>query len=172
MLTTLSAYIVPILIITLLVYATVLKKNSYTSFVFGAKTSFDLVLISFPYIVAIFMAIEVFVASGLSQSFANFLSPLFSFLGVPIELTELIIIKPFSGCGSLAVLENIYNTYGVDSYLARAGSVIAGSSEALFYVAAVYFSKTKITKFSYGIAVALVANFIGIVFACFITKFI
>ena len=165
-----SAYIIPAFIITIVVYSFVKKNNTYASFVFGAKTSFDLVLVSFPYIVAIFIAIEVFVVSGLSHMFSDALSPLFYLVGIPKELAELILIKPFSGCGSLVILENIYATYGVDSYLARAGSVIAGSSEAIFYVTAVYFSKTKITKFSYGIPVALLANFLGAIVACFVCK--
>lgn len=167
-----SVYIIPVFIISVIVYSFVKKNNTYSSFVFGAKTSFDLVLISFPYIVAIFIAIEVFIASGLSVMFSDALSPFFNFVGIPKELTELVLIKPFSGSGSLAILENIYKTYGADSYLARAGSVIAGSSEAVFYVTAVYFSKTKITKFSYGIWVALFCNFLGAICACYICKFI
>jgi len=167
-----SAYIVPSLIIALIAYSLIKKNNSYESFVYGAKTSFDLVLISFPYIVAIFIAIEVFFASGLNSIFAQFLAPFFGVFGIPVELSELILIKPFSCCGSLAVLENIFHLYGPDSYLARAGSSIAGSSEAVFYVTAVYFSKTKITKFSYGIPVILIANFVGAIVSCYICRYL
>ena len=161
-----SAYIIPVLIISLIVYACVKRVNAYDTFVFGAKTSFDLILISLPYIVAIFIVLEVFSASGLSKIVADFLSPFFSIFGIPSELSELILIKPFSGCGSLAVLENIFSTYGVDSYLARAGCAIAGSSEAIFYVTAVYFSTTKVKKFRYAIPVSLIANFFGAVVGC------
>jgi spore maturation protein B len=165
-----SAYVIPALIISIIVYSVVKKNNAYSSFVYGAKTSFDLVLISFPYIVAIFIAIEVFVQSGLSHLFSDAVSPFFSLVGIPKELAELILIKPFSGCGSLAILENIFATYGVDSYLARAGCAIAGSSEAIFYVTAVYFSKTDVTKFSYGIPVAVVANLLGAIASCLICR--
>ena len=167
-----SAYIIPAFIITIIVYSIVKKKNAYTCFVFGAKTSFDLVLTSFPYIVAIFIAIDVFVASGLSASFANFIAPFLNLFGIPPELGELILIKPFSGCGSLAILQNIYTVHGPDSYLARAASTIAGSSEAIFFVTAVFFSRTKINKFRYGIPVALIANFVGAVVGVWITLWI
>ena len=70
------------------------------------------------------------------------------------------------------MLENIFLKYGADSYLARAGCAIAGSSEAIFYVTAVYFSQTKVKKFSYGIAVALISNFLGVIAACLICKII
>ena len=167
-----SSYIIPILIILLIAYSVIKRKNAYSSFVYGAKTSFDLVLTSFPYIVAIFIAIELFSVSGLSTIMGKLLAPLFNILGIPTELSELILLKPFSGCGSLAVLENIFLTYGVDSYLARTGCAIAGSSEAIFYITAVYFSGTKVKKFSYGIPVAIISNLLGVVAACLICKVI
>ena len=167
-----SSYLIPILIISLVVYSIFKKNNAYNSFVYGAKTSFDLVLTSFPYLVAIFIAVELFSVSGLSKILGMALSPLFKVLGIPIELSELILLKPFTGCGSLAVLENIFATYAVDSYIARAGCAIAGSSEAIFYITAVYFSQTKVKKFSYGIPVALISNLLGVVAACLICKII
>ena len=166
-----SSYIIPFLIIVIIIYGTTKKVNCYDAFVNGAKTSFDLVLSSIPYIVAIFIALEIYTTSGLSLIVANLLSPVFNFLGIPSQLCELIMIKPFSCCGSLAVLENIFLTYGVDSYIARAGCVVAGASEAIFYVAAVYFSNTNVKKFRYAIPVALIANLIGAIVGCWLCKF-
>ena len=165
-----SAYIVPVIIISLILYSLVKRNNTYNSFVVGAKSSFDIVMISFPYIVAIFVAIEIFNVSGLSVVFADFVAPFFEFFGIPKELSQLVILKNFSGCGSLAVLENIFATYGVDSYLARAGCCIAGCSEAVFYISAVFFSKTKVTKFRFAIPVGIIATFIGAVFSCWICR--
>ena len=156
-----SNYIIPIFIISVIVYAVIKRKNAYQSFVFGAKTSFELVLIGFPYIVAIFIAIELFSASGLSVLLAKGLSPVLGAVGIPSELGELVLLKPFSGCGSLAIVESIFSRYGADSYLARCACCVAGSSEAVFYIAAVLFSKTKVKKFTYAIPVALLANFIS-----------
>lgn len=167
-----SAYIIPVLLIGLIFYSVIKRNNTYNSFVVGAKSSFDIVLISFPYIVAIFVAIEIFNTSGLAVVFADFVAPFFEFFGIPKELSQLVVIKNFSGCGALAVLENIFTTYGVDSYLARAGCCIAGCSEAVFYITAVFFSKTKVTKFRYAIPIGILANFIGVVFSCWICRII
>ena len=167
-----SKYILPIMIISILLYGLLKRKNIYNAFVVGSKSSFDLVLTSLPYIVAIFVAVEVFNVSGLSMVFADFVSPVFEFFGVPKELSQLVILKNFTGCGSLALLEDIFATYGVDSYLARAGCCIAGCSEAIFYITAVYFSKTKVTKFRYAIPVGVLANFVGAVVSCLICKII
>lgn len=165
-----SDYIIPIFIISIIVYSVVTRKNAYNSFVFGAKTSFDLVLTSFPYIVAIFIAIEIFNVSGLGDMVSTAIAPVFNLVGIPKELCGLVIIKLFSGCGGLAYLENIFATYGVDSYLARAGCAIAGCSEAIFYVLAVYFVNTKVKKYRYAIFVAMLANIVGAIVACQITK--
>lgn len=154
----------------LIAYSVIKKNNTYNSFVVGAKSSFDIVLTSFPYIVTIFIAVEIFNVSGLSVIFSDFVAPFFEFFGVPKELSQLVILKNFTGCGSLAILENIFITYGVDSYLARAGCCIAGCSEAIFYITAVYFSKTKVTKFRYAIPVGIIANFIGAVVSCFVCR--
>lgn len=167
-----SKYILPSLIVLLLLYSVVRKNNTYNSFVIGAKSSFDLILTSFPYIATIFVAVEIFNVSGLSVLFSDFVAPVFEFLGIPKQLSEIVILKNFTGCGSLALLENIFETYGADSYLARAGCVIAGCSEAIFYVTAVYFGKTKVTKFRYAVIVGVLANLIGAIVGCFVCRFI
>ena len=166
-----SKYILPILIIVLLLYCLIKIESAYNCFVVGAKSSFDLVLTSFPYIATIFIAVEIFNVSGLSVLFSDFVAPVFEFFGVPKELSQLVILKNFTGCGSLALLEDVFATFGVDSFMARAGCVIAGSSEAIFYVTAVFFSKTNVTKFRYAIPVGMLANFIGAIVGCCLCRF-
>lgn len=165
-----SKYILPVLIVLLLAYSVIKKNNSYNSFVVGAKGAFDLVLTSFPYLATIFVAVEIFNVSGLAVIFSDFVAPFFEFFGVPKELSQLVIVKNFTGCGSLALLENIFATYGADSFLARAGACIAGGSEAIFYITAVYFSKTGVTKFRYAIPVGVIANFIGAIASCLLCR--
>ena len=167
-----SKYILPVLIIALILFSIVKRKNTYNCFVKGASGAFDLVLTSFPYIATIFIAIEIFNISGLAVLFADFVAPVFEFCGVPKELSQLVILKNFSGCGSLAILENIFLTYGADSFLARAGCCIAGCSEAIFYITAVFFSKTDITKFRYAIPIGIIANFCGAIASCWICRLV
>jgi len=93
-------------------------------------------------------------------------------LGIPKELSELIIIKNFSGSGSLALLENIYINFGTDSYIGRCASIIMGSSEAILFISAVYFAKTKIKNLTPAIIIATIVNFFSAVLSCFICKFI
>ena len=44
---------------------------------------------------------------------------------------------------------------GVDSYPARCAAVIAGATETIFYISAVYFSACKVRKLRYAIPVAI-----------------
>ena len=106
--------------------------------------------------------------SGLSDFFSDLLAPVFNILGIPKELTKLVLIKPFSGSGALAILSEIFTKYGVDSYLARCACVIYGSSETVFYIAAVYFAGAKTKKLLTPIVISLFASFASCVFACFI----
>ncbi|MBQ8762032.1 MAG: spore maturation protein [Clostridia bacterium] len=166
-----SQLVVPILIILLLLYAWRKKVNAFGSFVNGAKGAVDLCIDILPFLVAIFVAVELFRVSGLAVWLSKILAPAFGILGIPIELCELVLLRPFSGSASTALIEEIFRTYGPDSYIARAGSVIMGSSETVFYVATVYFSQTKTKRLLYAIPVALFACLVSAIFACFICKF-
>ena len=118
------------------------------------------------------MVLEIYNASGVSKVVADFLSPVFNFLGIPSALNELIIVKHLSGSGSLGMLEDIYLTYGADSYISRCASVIMGSSEAILFVLSVYLSKTNIKKVAPAIVISIISNILTAVFICFICKHI
>ncbi len=165
-----AKYFIPLLFIVIFVYAILKKVKPYDAFTEGAKSAIPFAINIFPYLVSIFILTELFEISGLSGFIAKTLSPVFYILGIPTELTKLILIKPFSGSGALALLSEIYTSYGVDSYLARCASVIYGSSETVFYIAAVYFAGAKTKKLTAPIVISLIASFISCVFACFICK--
>lgn len=163
-------YVVPILLIAVLVTGLVKRVNVYDSFVLGAKKSFNLSLSIFPYLGAIFIMVNALHASGLDVYITRFLSPPFKLLGVPSEVVQLVLLRPFSGSGSLAILTDVYNTYGVDSYVGRCASVIMGSSETVFYVASVYFAGTRVKRTGFAIPIALFCNLLGSVVACLLCR--
>lgn len=167
-----SKYLLPILFLGIIIYAIYKKVKPYDSFVSGAKSAIPFAISLFPYLTAIFVLTELFEVSGVSNAVSSLLAPLFKLLGIPPELSKLVLIKPFSGNGALALLSEIYKTYGVDSYISRCASVIYGSSETVFYVAAVYFAGAKTKNLTRPIAISLIASFISCVFACFICRLI
>lgn len=163
-------YVVPVLIVLVLAFALFKKVNVYDSFVLGAKKSFSLSLSVFPYLAAMFITVNALQASGLEKYLTEFFAPPFRLLGIPKEVVKLVLLRPFSGSGSLALLTDVYKNYGVDSYVGRCASVIMGSSETVFYVASVYFAQTNVKRTGFAIPIGLFCNLVGSVLACLLCR--
>jgi spore maturation protein B len=107
-----------------------------------------------------------FKSSGLSTHLTNVIATPLSYLGIPKEITELMLLVPISGNGTIALLEDIIATYGVDSYVARCAAVVAGGSETIFYISAVYLSNCVVKRLNRAIPISLFCTLIGVVIAC------
>ena len=165
-----TIYLFIILLIILFTFCLIKNIPAYTYFTKGAQESIEICVNTFPFLVAIFIFVELFRVSGLSNMFATALEPILNFFGIPKELAELMIIKPFSGSGSTAILSECIKTYGADSYIARCASVMMNTSETLFYITAVYFGSVKQKKLLYAIPVSLIASFVGAIISCLLCK--
>ena len=165
-----SIYLLPVLILFTFVYAKMKNVNVYSSFITGAKQSTGLVLSIFPYIVTIMIMVQFIKISGLASLLSQFISPVFTAMGIPKELCELVLLKPFSGNGTLAILNDLYSTYGVDSYIGRCASVIVGSCDTVFYVTTLYCSQVKVKRLFYAIPVALIATLCGTIISCLLCR--
>ena len=164
------AYIIPVIFIIIFLFAAIKKVKIYDEFSAGIAEAVKFTFSLIPCLAAIFMMCELFEASGLSAFLTKILSPVFSALGIPAELTKLVLIKPFSGSGSLAYLNEIIKDYGADSYITRCACVCFGSSETVFYISAVYFAGAKVKNLAAPIAVVLIATFISTIFACLLCR--
>ena len=165
-----AVYILPAVFLAVILIAAVRKVKVYDSFAEGIKGAVPLVLSLFPYIAAILILSSLFEASGLSAALERALSPAFSFLGIPPEISRLVLIKPFSGSGSAAVLSEIFSEYGADSYIGRCASVVYASGETVFYMSAVYFAQLRKKTPAAPVVIALCANFAAVVFGCFLCR--
>lgn len=152
------------------VFALIRKVKVYDSFVAGAKGAVRLVVSVFPYMAAMFLLSELLEKSGLEEVLLRFLSPVLSALGIPSEIGKLLLVKPFSGSGATALLSEIFARYGADSYIARCACVCYGSSETVFYVAAVYFAEVKNKNLAAGIVISLAATFLAAIFGCLLCR--
>lgn len=165
-----SVYILPAIFILIFIYSLIKRVNTYDAFTGGAKGAIKLVVSIFPYIATIMIAVALLRVSGITYYISYILSPVLQFLGIPGELCELIILRPFTGSGSYAILNDVFLTYGADSYISRCACVIMGCSETIFYVTTVYLSQTKVKKLLYAIPVALVASLIGAIVGCLLCR--
>ena len=163
---------IPILIAFVMIYALIKGVDAYSGFVKGAKGALPLMASLLPYIIAMFVAVELFRNSGLSAYLCKFLEPVFKFIGVPPEVCELTLIRPFSSNAGYVLLKDIYANYGVDSYVGKCASVIMGSSDTIFYVTSIYFASTKVKKTGLAIPIALVCNIACTIISCFCCRLI
>ena len=72
----------------------------YESFVEGAKEGFKVGVMIIPYLVAIFVAINMFRASGAMGAMEDALRPMLTAIGFPPEVLPMAIIRPLTGGGS------------------------------------------------------------------------
>lgn len=163
--------LLPFVFIAAFVFAFVKKVNAYGSFIQGAKEAVPLAVSLFPFVAAVIIAVELMRASGLYNVFNFVFSPLLKLLGIPEELSQLALLRPFSGSGSLALLNDVFTAYGPDSYVGRCASVMFGSTETVFYIATVYFSGTKVRRLGGALVIALACCVLSAALACLLCKF-
>ena len=109
-------------------------------------------------------------ASGVLDMLTGFLSPLTSTLGIPSEIMPLALLRPVSGSGSLAIVNDIFGNYGTDSLVGRIASVMMGSTETTLYTIAVYTSSVKIKNTRVILIAALTADITGILVSLLVCR--
>lgn len=86
------------------------------------------------------------------------LSAVLEGLGIPPETAVLLLVRPVSGSGALAVGSQLMEQYGPDSYIGRVTAVMLGCSETTFYTVAVYYGAAGIRRTRHTIPAALAAD--------------
>jgi spore maturation protein B len=166
----LSQYLIPVFVLFAVVYGFIKKVPVYDSFVSGAKDGIGIIMGIFPYVLAIFIVVKTFEASG-AHDFVKRLFSLFSGpLNIPPEVFSIAIVKPFSNAASLGIFTEILKSSGPNSLGSIAAAVIMGSAETTLYVLAVYLGAVGIKKTKYLVPVCIIADFMGIVIAITIVK--
>ena len=164
------ALIIPLLFLFSFAFAARKKVKIYDSFAEGVKGAVPLILSIFPSIVGVMMLCKLLEVSGLEAKLTKWIAPLFAFTGVPEEIAPLVLMKPLSGSGSVAVLTQILERYGVDSYVGRCACVAYGTTDTIFYIGAVYFASIKRKKLTTALFIALTSYILSVVFACFLCQ--
>lgn len=141
------------------------RQEVFTLMTEGAASGLELTAKILPNLVVLLCAVQLLRDSGAMDLLVNIMSPFLSLLGIPAETAPLVLIRPLSGSGALAVAADIMSTYGPDSLIGRTAAVMLGSTETTFYTIAVYFGAAKIRKTRYAIPAALAADLTGFVMA-------
>ena len=164
-----SNWLIPVLMVIFLIYGYLKGVKLYETLIEGAKEGFDVAIKIIPFMVAIFVAIGMFRASGAMQIFSQILSPITNIIGMPSEALSVALLRPLSGSGSFGLVGEIVKTHP-NTFLSYLASTMQGSTETTFYVLAVYFGAIGIKNSRYAVLVALLADFFGIISSLFICK--
>ena len=165
------AFFIPTVFLLSFAFAAYRKVKIYDSFCEGVKGAVPMILSVFPYIAAVTMLSKLLEQSGLQARLETLIAPILNGVGVPEELASLIIVKPLSGGGSIAVLTQILDTHGVDSYIARCACVAYGASDTVFYIGAVYFAGLKRKGLTAALCIALFSYFCSVILCCLLCRF-
>ena len=133
----------------------------YESFIRGAQGAFPLVVDIVPYFIAMLVVIGMLRASGFFAAINDWVHPVLAYVGMPDSILPMLLLRPFSGSASLAVLADIIHQHGANSFDAFFAATALGSSETTFYVVAVYFGAVNVVHTRYAIAVGLIADISG-----------
>lgn len=153
----------PLIILVIILYGVKEKNKIFDNFLEGAKEGLEIVLSIFPTLIGLFVAIGALRSSGIIDIITNLLLPILNLIKFPPEIMPLAILRPISGSSSIAVATDIMKNYGVDSQLGMIASTIMGSTETVLYTIAIYTGCVKIKKTRFVLAVALLADFVGII---------
>ena len=157
----LSSLVVPVLLAAVAICGLGKKVDVYSTLTHGAEEGLTVLLHIIPALVGLLTAVGMFRASGAMEWLTGLCAPALELLGIPQEATPLMLIRPVSGSGALAVATDLITTYGPDSYIGRVAAVMLGSTETTFYTIAVYFGSAGIHRTRHTIPAALTADLTG-----------
>ncbi|WP_061809713.1 spore maturation protein [Rossellomorea vietnamensis] len=165
---TISLWLIPIMIGFILIYGTIKKVPTYETFVDGGKEGIKIAVSIIPFLIGMLVAITIFRESGALEFFVGLIRPALLALGIPPEIVPLAIIRPISGTAALGMMSDIIATNGPDSFIGRLASTLQGSTDTTLYVLTVYFGAVGIRKMGDALKVGLLADLVGIAAAIFI----
>lgn len=167
-----SKLIVPLIVFLVGLVICVSKRDLFSSFIHGAQEGAGSAIKLLPTLVALLCGIAMFNSSGASVFLSDMLTPIVSKIGIPSEIVPLILVRPLSGGASTAMISDILQKYGPDSFAGRCASVIAGSSDTLLYVVSVYFGAIGVKKTRGTLPIAFLTMVFCVFFSCFLCRIV
>lgn len=159
----LSNLAMPLIILIIVIYGFIEKKEVFDKFIEGAKEGIKIVINIFPTLIGLFLAVGTLRSSGVLDIAIKLIEPLLHMMNFPTEIMPLALLRPISGSSSIAVATDIMKNFGVDSQIGIMAGVIMGATETTLYTIAVYASSVKIKKTRFVLIASLTADAVGII---------
>mgnify|MGYP001425812671 FL=1 len=150
--------IIPLLFAGIMIWGAVRRVDVFRCFCDGAAGGLRTTAEILPALVLLVISVGMLRASGAVELLTGLLEPLCSAVGFPPECMQMVLLRPFSGSGAMAVYDSIAGEYGADTMPERTAAILLGSSETTFYTIAVYFSAVKVRRTRYAVPAAMTAD--------------
>ena len=157
----LASLVLPLLLAGTAAWGLGRRVDVYAALTRGAEEGLSVLLRIVPALVGLLTAVSMFRASGAMEWLSGLFAPALELLGIPPETVPLMLVRPVSGNGALAVASDLMAAYGPDSYVGRVAAVMLGSTETTFYTIAVYFGSAGISRTRHTVPAALAADLTG-----------
>ncbi len=154
-------WLIPLLIAALVLIGLRGGVRIYESMVAGAREGLEVVVRIVPYLVVILVAVGMFRASGALDLLIRVLDPVTSLVGFPAQALPMALLRPLSGSGALAVMAEILESQGPDSFVGMLVSTLQGSTETTFYVLTVYAGAAGIRDLRFALPACLIGDLAG-----------
>lgn len=165
---TLSLILIPLMILSIIIYGYYKKIDLYASFIRGAKEGIHSAISIFPFTVSMVFAVNIFLHSGFLEYIFSFLNGILPSYISP-SIFPMALLRPISGSASMVIMTDIFSKFGPDSFIGKLASTLQGSTDTTFYVITLYFGSVGITKIRYALKTGLFADLIGILSSFLIT---
>ena len=166
----LSSLVIPVLLAAVAVYGMGKRVDIYSALTHGAEEGLTVLLRIIPALVGLLTAVSMFRASGAMEWLSTLCASLLERLGLPSEVTPLMLIRPVSGNGALAVATDLIAANGPDSYIGRVAAVMLGSTGTPFSPVAAYSGPAGIHRPRHTIPAALAADLTGFIASAFAVR--
>ena len=157
--------LIPLIMVAVALAGLSRKQDVYGLLVEGGRDGLRVLASIVPALVMLLSATSMLRASGGMDALASVLSPVLWHVGIPPEVTPLLLVRPISGSAALALGADLIAAYGPDSDVGRTAAILLGSTETTFYAVSVYCGAAGISKTRYAIPAALLADCTGFLMA-------
>ena len=103
----LSSLVIPVLLAGVAVYGLGKRVDVYAALTHGAEEGLSVLLRIVPALVGLLTAVSMFRASGAMEWLSGLFAPALDLLGIPPETAPLMLVRPVSGNGALAVASDL-----------------------------------------------------------------
>lgn len=167
-----SVFMIPVLILYILGYGLIAKRNIYNDFLEGAEEGLKIVRRLVPTLIGLMTAVGVLRASGFLEFLGNILSKASGTFGIAPELFPLGLVRLFSSGAATGLLLDIFKQFGTDSPTGLMAALMLSATESVFYCMSVYFGSVGVQKTRYTLPGALLASLAGMMAAVCIVQFL